>query len=116
MKFKLFGDSSLLSLADHIEGKLFKDSVIPKGIGLGYNASVRRRLSEAKMIRSFSMGCNDVYKFAKGRTASKLSEYKHTKKVPVSECPTCRSVVVSAENTVELTLERRGYLLKHVSS
>ena len=115
MKLKLLCDSSLLSQADHIEGKLFKDSVIPESIGLGYDTPIGSRSSEAKMVSTFSMSGNDIYKFAKTGTARELTEYEYTKKVPMCERPAFRPVVVSADDTIELTFERRAYLLKHIS-
>ena len=115
MKFKLLGDSSLLSLADHIEGELFKYSVISESVGPGYDTPVGSRCSETKMVGTFSMSGNDIYKFAKTGTARELTEYEYTKKVPMCKRPTLRPVVVSTDDAIELAFERRGYLLKHVS-
>lgn len=115
MKLKLLGDSSLLSLTDHIGGKLFKDPIISETIGFGNNTPVGSCCPEAKMIGTFSMSGNDIYKFAKTGTARELTEYEYTKKVPMSESPALRPVVVSADDAIELTFERRGYLLKHIS-
>ena len=39
-QFKLFRDSSLLGLTNHIEGKLFIDSVITESVGLGDNTPI----------------------------------------------------------------------------
>ena len=116
MKLKLLGDSSLLSLTNHIEGKLFKDSVISESIGFGDNTPVGSCCPEAKMVGTFSMSGNDIYKFSKARTARKLTEYEYAKKVPMGERPAFRPVIVSAGDAIELTFEGRGYLLKHVSS
>jgi len=104
-QFKLFRDSSLLGLTNHIEGKLFIDSVITESVGLGDNTPIGGEGSETEIVRTFGMSLNDVNKFPKTRTTRKLCEYKHAKMIPMSEAPAFCSVVVFADNTIELTLE-----------
>ena len=114
VKFKIPGDSSLLGLTDHVEGKLFIDFVITEGVGLGDNTSVRSSCSETEIIRTFCMSLDYVSKFPKTGTARKLRKYKHTKMVPMSKTPVLCPVVVSADNTIELTFEPVGYLVEDI--
>ena len=114
MKFKILSDSSLLSLADHIEGKLFIDSVITESIGLGDDTSVGSSCSETEIVRTFGMSLDYISKFPKTGTARKLRKYKHTKMVPMSKTPFLCPVVVSADNTIELTFEPVGYLVEDI--
>lgn len=114
MQFKLPGESSLLSLADHIAGKLFIDSVITESIGLGDDTSVGSSRSETEIVRTFGMSLDYVCKFPKTGTARKLRKYKHTKMVPMSKAPFLCPVVVSADNTIELTFEPVGYLVEDI--
>lgn len=114
MKFKLLGDSSLLSLAEHIEGKLFIDPVITESIGLGNDASIRSGCSEAEIVRTFGMSLDNVNKFPETGTARKLCIYKHTKMIPMSETPVLCPVVVPTDNAIELALEPVGYLVEDI--
>ena len=114
MKFKLLGDSSLLRLADHIEGKIFINSVITESIRLGDDTSVGSSCSETEIIRTFGMSLDYVNEFPKTGTARKLRKYKHTKMVPMSKTPFLCPVVVSADNTIELTFEPVGYLVEDI--
>ena len=63
MKFKLLGDSSLLRLADHIEDKVFINTVITESIGLGDDTSVGSSCSETEIIRTFGMSMDYVNEF-----------------------------------------------------
>lgn len=114
VKLKLFGDSSLLSLADHIAGKLFINSVITESIGLRDDTSVWCGGSETEIVRTFGMSLDYVYEFPKTDTARKLRKYKHTKMIPMSKTPFLCPVVVSADNTIELTFEPVGYLVEDI--
>lgn len=114
MKFKLLGDSSLLRLADHIKGKIFINSVITESVGLGDDTSVRSCRSETEIIRTFGMSLDYINEFPKTGTARKLRKYKHTKMVPMSKTPFLCPVVVSADNTIELTFEPVGYLVEDI--
>jgi len=114
MKLKLLGDSSLLSLADHIEGKFFIDPVITESIGLGDDTSVRSGCSETVIVRTLGMRLDYVNKFPKTDTARELRIYKHTKMIPMSKAPVPCPVVVSADNTIELTFEPVGYLIEYI--
>ena len=114
MKFKLLGDSSLLRLADHIEGKIFINSVITESIRLGDDTSVGSSCSETEIIRTFGMSLDYVNEFPKTGTARKLRKYKHTKMVPMSKTPFLCPVVVSADNTIELTFKPVGYLVEDI--
>ena len=116
MKFKLLGDSSLLRLADHIEGKIFINSVITESIGLGDDTSVGSSCSETEIIRTFGMSLDYINKFPKTGTARKLRIYKHTKMILMSKTPILRPVVVSADNAIELTFEPVGYLVENIVS
>ena len=110
MEFKLSSESSLLSLADHIECKLLIDSVITESIGLGDDTSVGSCRSETEIIRTFGMSLDYVNEFPKTGTARKLRKNKHTKMIPMSNTPFLCPVVVSADNAIELTFEPVGYL------
>lgn len=115
MKFKLPGDSSLLSLTDHIAGKLFIDSVITESIGLGDDtSSVGSSCTETEIVRTFGMSLDYVNEFPKTGTARKLRKYKHTKMVPMGKAPVLCPVVVSADNTIELAFEPVGYLVEDI--
>lgn len=114
MKFKLFGDSSLLSLADHIEGEIFINSVITESVGFGDGTSVRGCRSETEIVRTFGMSLDYVNEFPETGTARKLRKYKHTKMVPMSKTPFLSPVVISADNTIELTFEPVCYLVEDI--
>ncbi len=116
MKFKLLGDSSLLSLTDHIGSKLFIYPVITESIGLGDDTSVRSGCSESEIVRTLGMSLDYISKFPKTGTARKLRKYKHTKMVPMSKAPFLCPVIVSADNTIELTFELVGYLVEDIVS
>ena len=116
MEFKLFGDSPLLSLTNHIEGKLFIDLVITESIGLGDDTSVRGGCSETEIVRAFGMSLDYIGKFPKTGTARKLRIYKHTKMIPMSKTPILSPVVVSTDNAIELTFEPVGYLVENIVS
>lgn len=112
--FKLPGDTSLRSLADHIGGKLFIDSVITESIGLGNDISVRGGRSETEIVRTFGISLDYIDTIPKNGTARKLHIYKHTKMIliiPISKTPIHRPVVVSADNAIELTFEPVYYLI-----
>ena len=114
MKLKLSGDSSPLSLTDHIEGKLFIDPVITESIGPGDDTSVRSGCPETEIVRTFGMSLDYVDKFSKTGTARKLRKYKHTKMIPMSKTPVLGPVVVPADNAIELAFEPVGYLVEDV--
>ena len=116
MKLKVPGDSSLLSLPDHIEGKLFIDPVITESIGLGDGTSVGSGCSETEIVRAFGMSLDYIDKFPKTGTARKLRIYKHTKMIPMSKTPILRPVVVSTDNAIELTFEPVGYPIENIVS
>jgi hypothetical protein len=62
------------------------------------------------------MSLDYVNEFPKTGTARKLREYKHTKMVPMSKTPFLCPVVVSADNTIELTFKPVGYLVEDITT
>src|SRR5574344_5030 len=115
VKLKFPCDAFALGNCDHVESKLFKDSVISDSICFRQNLSVDGRFAETKKKRLVSM-CNcNICKFPQTAASQQLTEYENHQLVPMSKTPSSCSVVVFHTQPLEEPLRQElGYLRKDI--
>lgn len=107
MKFKLFGDSSLLGKRHHVECILLENPRVAEHVCLCEGVSDDRRCPKPKIVRPFSMSCGDICEFSETSTPDELSEHEHKQLVPVRKTPVFCSVVELRDNSPELSLRKK---------
>lgn len=117
MQFKLFGNTFRLSDRHHVEGKLFKDTMISEGVRLGKRLTVDRRFAESEKEGLLAM-CNCyISKFPKAVTTDELTKHKKQQVIPVRQTPFTCSVIISSNNSSELPLGKKlSYLRENEST
>ena len=117
MQFKLLGNSLGLSDANHVEGKLLKDSVVSEGVGSRKHLPVDGVATKAEEYGLLCMGNSDVCKFSEGSTACELPKHENQQVIPVRHTPSFGSVFILGDNAPELPLrEELGNLRENVCS
>ena len=117
MQFKLLGNSLGLSDANHVEGKLLKDSVVSEGVGSRKHLPVDGVAAKAEEYGLLCMGNSDVCKFSEGSTACELPKHENQQVIPVRHTPSFGSVFILGDNAPELPLrEELGNLRENVCS
>jgi len=104
MQLELPGDAFPLGNAHHVESELFKDAVVPEGVGLRQHLFTDGQDAEAEMKGFLSMGNSDVCKFPEASTADELAEHQNQHVVPMRHRPLLGSVVVLDDDALELPL------------
>ena len=104
MQFKLLGNPFGLGDAHHVEGELFKDSVVSESVGLRKHLPVDGGTAKAEKDRLLCMGNSDICKFPEGCTARKLPKHESQQVIPVGHGPSFGSVLVLGDNAPELPL------------
>ena len=107
MQFKLLGNSPGLGDTHHVEGKLFKDSVVSESVGLRKHLPVDGGTAKAEEDRLLCMGNSDICKFPEGCTASKLPKHENQQVIPVGHGPSFGPVLVLGDNAPELPLREK---------
>ena len=107
MQFKLLGNSFGLGDAHHVEGELFKDSVVSESVGLRKHLPVDGITAKAEEDRFLCMGNSDICKFPEGCTARKLPKHENQQVIPVGHGPSFGPVLVLGDNAPELPLREK---------
>lgn len=116
MQFKLFGNTFRLSDRHHVEGKLFKDTMISESVRFGKRLTVDWRFAESEKEGLFAM-CNCyISKFPKAVTTDKLTKHKNQQVIPVRQAPFTCSVIISNNNSSELPLGKKLCYLRENES
>ena len=115
MKLELLRDTFGLGNGNHVKGKLLKDAMVSKRIGLRQHLSVDGLMAKAEVFGLSSMSNRNVCEFPEASAAHELTEHQNQQVVPMRHRPALGPVVVLGEYTPELPLrEELYYLCKNV--
>ena len=106
VKFELLGNPPSLRKRHHIEGKPLEDSRLTEHVGFGECVPDHCRVTESKLITSFSVGSSDICEFSERSTSEQLSENEDKQVIPVRKTPILRSVIEFGCNSAELPLRQ----------
>lgn len=104
VKFKLFGDTTLLGERHHIESEFLEDSRLAEHIGFRESVPDDGSRTKSEIERPFSMSSCYICKFPEASAAYELPEHEHEQVVPMGETPSLGSVRVLRDNSPELPL------------
>ena len=104
VKFKLFGDTTLLGKRHHIESEFLEDSRLTEHIGFRESVPDNGCRTKSEIERPFSMSSCYICKFPETSAAYELPEHEHEQVVPMGETPSLGSVRVLRDNPPELPL------------
>ena len=115
MKLELLRDTFGLGNGNHVKGKLLKDAMVSKRIGLRQHLSVDGLMPKTEVLGLSSMSNRYICELPEASAAHELTEHQNQQVVPMRHRPALGPVVVLGEYTPELPLrEELYYLCKNV--
>lgn len=117
VQFKLLRDTLGLGNSHHVEGKLFKDTMVSEKIGLREHLPIDWLIPKAEMFGLLTMGGCYICELSESSAVHKLTEYENQHVAPMRHRPALGPVVVLGEDSPEMPLwEELRYLCKNVLS
>ena len=115
MKLELLRDTFGLGNGNHVKGKLLKDVMVSKRIGLRQHLSVDGLMPKTEVLGLSSMSNRYICELPEASAAHELTEHQNQQVVPMRHRPALGPVVGLGEYTPELPLrEELYYLCKNV--
>ena len=94
MQFKLLRNASMLCLRNHIEGKLFVDTIVSESVGLRQHLTVDWKPAESEKEGFVTMRNCDICEFPETSTTKQLTKHQNLQVTPMRERPTAGMIVV----------------------
>lgn len=115
VQLKLLCNASALCQRNHIEGKLFIDTIVSERIGLRQHLPVDWKPAESEKEGLVTMRNSDICEFPEASTAEQLTEHQSQQVAPMRERPAAGMIVVLCNETSKLPLRKeQGYLCENV--
>ena len=115
MQFKLLRDAFTLCQRNHIEGKLFIDTIVSESVGFRQHLAVDWKPAESEKEGLLTMRNSDIREFPETPTAKQLTKHQNQHVTPMRERPTAGMIVVLRDEAPKLPLRKeQGYLCKNV--
>ena len=115
VQLKLLRNASALCQRNHIEGKLFIDTIVSESVGLRQHLTVDWKPAESEKEGLVTMRNRDICEFPKTPTTKQLTKHQNLQVAPMRERPTTGVIVVLRNEAPKLPLRKeQGYLCKNV--
>lgn len=101
MQFKLLRDAFTLCQRNHIEGKLFIDTIVSEGVCFRQHLTVDRKPAESEKEGLITMRNSDIREFPETPTTKQLTKHQNLQVTPMRERPTASMIVVLDCKTFE---------------
>ena len=115
VQLKLLCDASALCQRNHIEGKLFIDTIVSESVGLRQHLTVDWKSAESEKEGLITMRNSDICEFPETPTTKQLTEHQSQQVAPMRERPAASVIVVLCNETSKLPLRKeQSYLCENV--
>ena len=94
MQFKLLRDAFTLCQRNHIEGKLFIDTIVSESVGFRQHLTVDWKPAESEKEGLITMRNSNIREFPETPTTKQLTKHQNLKVAPMRERPTAGMIVV----------------------
>ena len=115
VQLKLLRNASALCQRNHIEGKLFIDTIVSESVGLRQHLTVDWKPAESEKEGLVTMRNRDICEFPEAPTAEQLAKHQNLQMAPMRERPAASVIVVLCNEAPKLPLRKeQGYLCENV--